>query len=106
MIQARSFAGMLEDAIRRYQNRTIEAAQVIEELIDLAKEMREDFARGQELGLNEDELAFYDALETNDRRGKGTGRRHSPDHRPGTRGRRSEGTPQSTGRLERASGRV
>ena len=66
VIQARSFAGMLEDAIRRYQNRTIEAAQVIEELIELAKEMREDFARGQDLGLNEDELAFYDALETND----------------------------------------
>ena len=66
VIQARSFAGMLEDAIRRYQTRTIEAAQVIEELIELAKEMREDFARGQELGLNEDELAFYDALETND----------------------------------------
>ena len=66
VIQARSFAGMLEDAIRRYQNRTIEAAQVIEELIKLAKEMREDFARGEELGLNEDELAFYDALETND----------------------------------------
>ena len=66
VIQARSFAGMLEDAIRRYQNRTVEAAQVIEELIELAKEMREDFARGEELGLNEDELAFYDALETND----------------------------------------
>ena len=66
VIQARSFARMLEDAIRRYQNRTIEAAQVIEELIELAKEMREDFARGEELGLNEDELAFYDALETND----------------------------------------
>ena len=66
VIQARSFAGMLEDAIRRYQNRTIEAAQVIEELIELAKDMREDFARGEELGLNEDELAFYDALETND----------------------------------------
>ena len=66
VIQARSFAGMLEDAIRRYQNRTIEAAQVIEELIELAKEMREDFARGEKLGLNEDELAFYDALETND----------------------------------------
>ena len=66
VVQARSFAGMLEDAIRRYQNRTIEAAQVIEELIELAKEMREDFARGEELGLNEDELAFYDALETND----------------------------------------
>ena len=66
VIQARSFAGMLEDAIRRYQNRTIEAAQVIEELIELAKQMREDLARGEELGLNEDELAFYDALETND----------------------------------------
>ena len=66
VIQARSFAGMLEDAIRRYQNRTIEAAQVIEELIELAKQMREDMARGEELGLNEDELAFYDALETND----------------------------------------
>ena len=65
VIQARSFAGMLEDAIRRYQNRTIEAAQVIEELIELAKQMREDLARGEELGLNEDELAFYDALETN-----------------------------------------
>ena len=66
VIQARSFAGMLEDAIRRYQNRTIEAAQVIEELIALAREMREHLARGQELGLTEDELAFYDALETND----------------------------------------
>ena len=66
VIQARSFAGMLEDAIRRYQNRTIEAAQVIEELIELARQMREDMARGEELGLNEDELAFYDALETND----------------------------------------
>ena len=66
VIQARSFAGMLEDAIGRYQNRTIEAAQVIEELIELAREMREDLARGEELGLSEDELAFYDALETND----------------------------------------
>ena len=66
VIQARSFAEMLEDAIRRYQNRTIEAAQVIEELIELARQMREDLARGEELGLNEDELAFYDALETND----------------------------------------
>ena len=66
VIQARSFAGMLEDAIRRYQNRNIEAAQVIEELIGLAREMREDLARGEELGLSEDELAFYDALEAND----------------------------------------
>ena len=58
---------MLEAAIRRYQNRTIEAAQVIEELIELAKEMREDLVRGEELGLNEDELAFYDVRKTNDR---------------------------------------
>ncbi|HWQ37501.1 MAG TPA: type I restriction endonuclease subunit R [Burkholderiales bacterium] len=66
IVQARSFAEMLEQTIRRYQNRAIEAAQVIEELIALAKEMREANARGQVLGLSEDELAFYDALETND----------------------------------------
>ncbi len=65
-MQARSFAEMLEQAIRRYQSRAIEAAQVIEELIGLAKEMRQANARGESLGLTEDELAFYDALETND----------------------------------------
>jgi type I restriction enzyme R subunit len=66
VVQARSFADMLEQTIRRYQNRAIEAAQVIEELIQLAREMRAANARGEELGLSEDELAFYDALETND----------------------------------------
>jgi len=66
VVQARSFAEMLEQTIRRYQNRAIEAAQVIEELIQLAKQMREANARGEVLGLSEDELAFYDALETND----------------------------------------
>ena len=66
VVQARSFAEMLEQTLRRYQNRAIEAAQVIEELIGLAKEMREANARGEQLGLTEDELAFYDALETND----------------------------------------
>jgi type I restriction enzyme R subunit len=66
VVQARSFAEMLEQTIRRYQNRAIEAAQVIEELISLAKDMREANARGEALGLSEDELAFYDALETND----------------------------------------
>ena len=66
VVQARSFAEMLEQTLRRYQNRAIEAAQVIEELIQLAKEMREAGARGESLGLSEDELAFYDALETND----------------------------------------
>jgi type I restriction enzyme R subunit len=66
VVQARSFAEMLEQAIRRYQNRAIEAARVIEELIALAKEMREADRRGEQLGLTEEELAFYDALETND----------------------------------------
>ena len=66
VVQARSFAEMLEQTIRKYQNRAIEAAQVIEELIQLAQAMREANARGEQLGLTEDELAFYDALETND----------------------------------------
>ena len=66
VVQARSFSEMLERTLRRYQNRAIEAAQVIEELIELAKDMREASARGERLGLSEDELAFYDALETND----------------------------------------
>ena len=66
VVQARSFSEMLEQTLRRYQNRAIEAAQVIEELIRLAKDMREANARGEKLGLTEDELAFYDALETND----------------------------------------
>ena len=66
VVQARSFAQMLEQTLRRYQNRAVEAAQVIEELIQLARELREANARGEELGLSEDELAFYDALETND----------------------------------------
>jgi type I restriction enzyme R subunit len=66
VVQARSFAEMLEQTLRRYQNRAIEAAQVIEELIALAKEMGAAAARGDELGLTDDEMAFYDALETND----------------------------------------
>ena len=66
VVQARSFAEMLEQTLRRYQNRAIEAAQVIEELIQLARDLREASARGEALGLSEDELAFYDALETND----------------------------------------
>ncbi len=66
VVQARSFAEMLEQTLRRYQNRTIEAAQVIEELIKLAKDLRELEERGMALDLTDDELAFYDALETND----------------------------------------
>ena len=65
-VQARSFLEMLEESVRKYQNRAIEAAQVIEELLKLARDMREADARGEALGLTEDEVAFYDALETND----------------------------------------
>jgi type I restriction enzyme R subunit len=66
VVQARSFAELLEQAIRKYQNRAIETAQVIEELIGLARDMREAGRRGEALGLSDDEVAFYDALETND----------------------------------------
>jgi type I restriction enzyme R subunit len=66
LVQSRSFAEMLENTIRKYQNRAIEAAQVIAELIELAKKMREGQKRGEELGLTDDEVAFYDALEVND----------------------------------------
>lgn len=66
VVQARSFSQMLEESLRRYQNRAIEAAQVIEELIALARHMREASARGEQLGLSDEEVAFYDALETND----------------------------------------
>lgn len=66
LIQSRSFSDMLEQAIRAYQNRSLESAQVIEQLIALAKEMREAHKRGEALNLSEDEIAFYDALEVND----------------------------------------
>ena len=66
VVLAKSFADLLEQAVRRYQSRAIETAQVIEELIGLAKQMRDANQRGESLGLTEDELAFYDALETND----------------------------------------
>ena len=66
VVQAKSFAEMLEQAVRKYQNRAIEAAQVIEEMIGLAKDLRRAHERGERLGLTEDEMAFYDALETND----------------------------------------
>ena len=66
VVQGRSFAEMLEHSIRAYQNRAVEASQVIEELIEIAKEMRQAQERGENLGLSDDELAFYDALEVND----------------------------------------
>jgi type I restriction enzyme R subunit len=66
IVQSRSFSQLLENAIKKYQNRAIEAAQVIEELIAIAKELRESERRGEKLGLTQDEIAFYDALEVND----------------------------------------
>jgi type I restriction enzyme R subunit len=66
LVQARLFSQMLEEAIRKYQNRSVETARVIQELIDLAKDMREANARGEKLGFTDEELAFYDALEVND----------------------------------------
>ena len=66
VVQSRSFSDMLEKAMRAYHNRAVETAQVIEELIQLAREMKAAQVRGESLGLNDDEVAFYDALETND----------------------------------------
>jgi type I restriction enzyme R subunit len=66
LIQSRSFADLLDQSIRKYQNRAIEAAAVIQELIELARQMRDASKRGKDLKLTEDELAFYDALEVND----------------------------------------
>lgn len=66
VVQARSFAELLENAIRKYQNRAIETAQVIEDLIALARDLREANQRGEKLGLTDDEVAFYDALEVSD----------------------------------------
>jgi type I restriction enzyme R subunit len=65
-VQQRLFSEMLERSLRAYQNRAITTAQVIEELIGLAKEMRAAQKRGEDLGLNEAELAFYDALTANE----------------------------------------
>ena len=66
LVAGRSFTELLERAIRGYQNRALTSVQVIEELIRLAKEMREADQRGESLGLSVEEVAFYDALETND----------------------------------------
>ena len=73
VVQARSFAEMLELALRKYQNRAIETAQIIEELIRMAKDLNQAARRGEALGLTEDEVAFYEALEVNDSAVKGLG---------------------------------
>lgn len=57
---------LLQASLTRYRNRAIETAQVIEELIAMAKSFNEAARRGEHLGLTPEELAFYDALETNE----------------------------------------
>ena len=66
LVQARSFAEMLQKSILGYHNRSVATAEIIEQLIELAREMREADRRGEDLGLSEDEAAFYEALEVND----------------------------------------
>jgi type I restriction enzyme, R subunit len=66
IIQSKKFSEMLADAIKRYQNNAITAAEIIEELIRLAKEIKEADKRGETLNLDFRELAFYDALEVSD----------------------------------------
>jgi type I restriction enzyme R subunit len=66
VVQDRKFSDMLSDVIRRYQNRSIETAQVMEELIAMAKKFRDAASRGEQLGLHDDEVKFYDALANNE----------------------------------------
>ncbi len=65
VVQNKKFSDMLTDVVKRYQNRSIEAAQVMEELVEMAKKFREAASRGEQLGLSEDETRFYDALVEN-----------------------------------------
>ena len=66
VVQNKKFSDMLSDVVQRYQNRSIEAAQVMEELVQMARKFREAAARGEQLGLTEDEVRFYDALVDNE----------------------------------------
>ncbi len=66
IVQAKSFAEMLDKAIKAYTNKSIETAEVIEQLIELAKKMQDEQKRSRKLGLTEDEVAFYDALTAHD----------------------------------------
>jgi len=66
IVEARKFSEMLEQAVAQYQKRAITSAEVIDELIKLAKDIKQARSRGETLNLNEDELAFYDALAENE----------------------------------------
>lgn len=62
LVQSKKFSELLDNALKKYQNRTIETTQIIMELIELAKNVNDAKKRGENSGLSEDELAFYDAL--------------------------------------------
>lgn len=66
VVQSRKFSEMLDESIRKYNNRTIETAQIIEELIQMAKEVNKAVKRGEDMGMIAEELAFYDALASNE----------------------------------------
>ena len=66
VVQYDKLSELLANVIKRYQNRSIETAQVMEELIEMAKKFKEAADRGANLGLNADELAFYDVLANNE----------------------------------------
>lgn len=66
IIQSRKFSDMLGETLRKYTNRTITTAEIITELVELAKEMRDDKGRAKELGLTEAEVSLYDAIIQND----------------------------------------
>jgi type I restriction enzyme R subunit len=66
LVQERKFSELLSNVITRYQNRSIETGQVMEELVEMAKKFRGAANRGMQLGLTDDEAKFYDALVTNE----------------------------------------
>jgi type I restriction enzyme R subunit len=66
IVKGKSFMDMLDKTIKRYTNRSVEAAQIIEELIELARKVREEKDRGKQQNMTDDEIAFYDALGVND----------------------------------------
>lgn len=70
VVAGRRFSEMLRESLLRYQNRTLDSAQVVAELADLAKHLREQHDRGARLGLSDDELAFYDAITANESAGE------------------------------------
>ena len=66
LVKSRKLLEMLEGAIKRYQNNLLTTAEIIQELINIAKEIKEADKEGERLGLTKDEVAFYNALEVND----------------------------------------